>query len=184
MSLESLWKTKNNTQKKSNKIPHSILVSSWKYYTEPCKAILQPWHRYLYSTHQKVTMSATERYVELTQTILYKSSKATENPQTGFQISGEISDTLIIHRFVLQHLYIYISHKWHLRTHSRTAPRHPRREPKGNPRNPRRNPRNPSRNASNPPRNPTKSSRNPWKSLRNPLKSSYDYKIPIMKSVH
>jgi hypothetical protein len=53
-------------------------------------------------------MSATERYVELTQTILYKSSKATENPQTGFQISGEISDTLIIHRFVLQHLYIYI----------------------------------------------------------------------------
>jgi hypothetical protein len=56
-------------------------------------------------------MSATERYVEHTQTILYKSSKTTENPQTGFQISGGISDTVIIHRFVLQkQLYIYTLH--------------------------------------------------------------------------
>jgi len=53
-------------------------------------------------------MSPTERYTELTQNILYESSKATENPQTGFQISGGISGTLIIHRFVLQkQLYIY-----------------------------------------------------------------------------
>jgi len=53
-------------------------------------------------------MSATERSVELTQTILYKSSKARENPQTGFQISEGLSGTLIIHRFVLQkQLYIY-----------------------------------------------------------------------------
>ncbi len=78
-----------------------------KYYTEPSKATLQPSHMDPFSTHQKVTMSRTERYIELTQTTLYESSKTTVNPQTGFEISGGISGTLIIHCFVSQNqLYI------------------------------------------------------------------------------
>jgi len=86
------------------------------HYTEPCKSIVQPSHMDLFSTHQKVTMSPTERYIELTQTILYESSKSTANPQTRFEISEGISGTLIIPCFFSQNQLLYFGEtflSWH-----------------------------------------------------------------------
>jgi hypothetical protein len=80
-----------------------------------------------------------------------------KNSTIGLQNSHHEIRPIILHRFVLHLFLIYTSHKWHLRTYSRTAPTHPRsnprREPRSNPRKeprskPRREPRSNSRRES------------------------------------